>query len=213
MDILELNQAVEAYLPDDFLTAAVRSAFLARKLAHGICRSEFEQTEVVNVEPFFVRGKMDALLRDVAEREPGFSSQVVQCSGWNHTEIAAGPFTLTPHAVDYPCGLVHNAEYRRALAESQGSLISADVIPGAKLYALLLHSPFRGRSAKEKFQYGYLPGSVYLAFPEAGLKRYAHQINLFEKFPGLVDSLLPREWDSKARLNYRWQARQREKIA
>jgi hypothetical protein len=77
------------------------------------------------------------------------TAAVVQASGWNHTEIQSGPFTLTAHAVDNPCGMVEDAKYRKSLAESQTSLVGPDaVMPGAKLYALLLHSPFRGQTPK-----------------------------------------------------------------
>src|SRR6266568_1243327 len=184
MDQLDLEEATAAHLPDEFLTATIKSVFLARYLSRSACRKEFEQTEAANVEPFYVRAKVESLIRN-------------------------GPMLLTSHAVETPCGMVHDAKYRKSLAESQSSLIAPEkVIPGAKLYALLLHGPFRGRTHQETADYAYLPGSVYLAFPEAALKRYAHKINLFEKFSGVVDELLPKEWDTEARLVYRWRARQ-----
>ena len=209
MDQLDLEEATAKYLPDEFLTATIKSVFLARNLSRSACRKEFEQAEAANVEPFYVRAKVESLIRNAAERFPRLSATVVNSSGWNHTEIRSGPMLLTSHAVETPCGMVHDAKYRKSLAESQSSLIAPEkVIPGAKLYALLLHGPFRGRTQQETADYAYLPGSVYLAFPEAALKRYAHKINLFEKFSGVVDELLPKEWDTQARLVYRWRARQ-----
>jgi len=209
MDIVALNETIHSHLPDEFLTAAVKSVFLARQLANDYCKAEFAAPEVQNVSPFVCRGKVEGLLRDAAERVPGFTASVVKTSGWNHSEIKSGPFTLTAHAVDYPCAMVDGAQYRKSLAESQPSFFDpADMIPGAKLYALLVHSPFRGRNAKERAQYAHLPGSVYLVFPEAAVKKYAHRIDLYEKFPTLIESLLPKEWDSEAHLIYRWQAKQ-----
>jgi hypothetical protein len=209
MDIVALDQAVATHLPDEFLMAAVKSIFLAKQLAHDHCKAEFALSELINVSNFYWRGKVQGLLRDSAERMPGFSASVKNASGWNHTEISCNPFTITAHFVDYPCAMVDDAKYRRSLAESQPSFFDpADVIPGAKLYALLVYSPYRGRNAKESAQYAFLPGSVYLAFPEAALKRYAHRINLFDKFPGLLEELLPKKWESEARLVYHWQAKQ-----
>lgn len=210
MDIPALEKAANAHLPEQFLKAAIKSIFLAREMAHEQCRAEFDDTETTNVEPYYVRGKVESLLRDAAKRNKGLVTEVVKSSGWNHTEITAGPIVLTAHSVENPCAMVHDAKYRKSLAESQASFLDpADHIPGARLYALLIHSPFNPIPGGGKKEYGYLPGSIYLAFPEAALKKYAHAINLYDKFPELVESLLPKEWDDKARLHYRWRAKQR----
>jgi hypothetical protein len=210
MDIPALENSVSAHLPEPFLASVVRSVFLARQMAHQACRTEFDDTEALNVEPFYLRGKVESLLRDAAKLHKGLGTSVVNSSGWNHTEISAGPIVLTAHAVDSPCAMVHDAMYRKSLAESQASFFDpAEQIPGARLYALLIHSPFNPIPGRGRREFGYLPGSVYLAFPEVALKRYAHAINLYDKFPALIESLLPKEWDEKARLAYRWRARQR----
>lgn len=211
MDTFAIDQAVASYLPDDFLMAAIKSLFLAKKLAYdSCCTGEFAEPEIANVMPYHIRGKMEGLLRGTAERFPSMTSDMILVAGWNHTEIKSGPFTLTAHAVDSPCGMVDDAKYRKSLAESQSSLIGPEeVMPDAKLYALFLHSPYQGLSAKDRREHRYLPGSAYLALPEAALKRYAHRIDLFAKFPALVDGLLPKEWDNAARAVYRWQASQK----
>jgi hypothetical protein len=210
MDIPEIEQQVRLHLPDKFLVAAIKDVFLARKQAHEHCISEFGPAEYANVAPYYLRGKAEALLRDTAELNAGFTAKVVNSSGWNHTEITSGPVTLTSHAVEGPCAMVDQAQYRQCLAESQASFFSpSEMLPSAKLYALLLHGPYRGRNRNERSHYRYLAGSVYLAFPEFARRRYAHRLDLFDLYPDLVDSLLPREWDGQARLVYRWQARQR----
>jgi hypothetical protein len=214
MDIPEIERLVSEHLPVRFLSGAIRSIFEARKESHRYCKAEFAETEYTNVSPFHMRGKSEGLVRGVAELDPRFDIEVVQCSGWNHTEMTAGPIRLTVHAVEYPCAMVDRAEYRKSLAESQESFFKPEgMIPDAKLYALLLHGPYRGRSRKEEFQYRYLPGSIYLAFPEVALRKYAHTINLFERFPSLLESLLPKEWDSEAQIAYRYQAKQTKQRA
>jgi hypothetical protein len=211
MDIVALDQAVAAHLPNSFLSSAVRSIFLARKDSYDHCSAEFAPTEQKNVTNFYWRGKIQGLLRDSAALVPGASTSVVKSSGWNHNEIMCGLFTITSHYVETPCALVDDADYRKSLAESQPSFFDPqDMIKGAKLYALILYSPYRGKDNDDARQHAYLPGSVYLAFPEAALRRYAHKINLYDRFPALLEGLLPKEWDEQARLTYRWQAKQRK---
>jgi len=209
MDPVDLDRAVADHLPEEWLKAVVKSIFLAKRLSHDHCKAEFSATAAINVSNFYERGKVQDLLYGSAELMPGFGAEFKDASGWKHAKITAGPFTITAHPVASPCALVDDAEYRRTLAESQPSLYDpADMIPGAKLYGLIVHSPYRGRSTREAAEYAYVPGSIYLAFPEAALKSYAHQINLFEKFPELIENLLPQEWDKRARVIYRWQAQQ-----
>jgi hypothetical protein len=211
MDIVALEQTIAAHLPDDFLSSAVRSVFLARKDTHRHCVAEFAPSEQKNVMPYYWRGKVQGLLRDSAARVQGVTADVVNASGWNHIEITCGPFTITSHYVETPCALVCDADYKKSLAESQPSFFDPeDMIKGAKLYALILYSPYRGKDDYDTRQHAYLPGSVYLAFPEAALRRYAHKINLYDRFPALLETLLPKEWDEQARLIYRWQATQRK---
>jgi len=210
MDTVALDQAVAAHLPANFLSSVIRSIFLARQEAHDHCVAEFAPSEQKNITNFYWRGKVQGLLRDSAARVPGMTTDVVNASGWNHNEITCGPFTITSHYVESPCALVDDADYRKSLAESQPSFFDPeDMIQGAKLYALILYSPYRGKDDDAR-QFAHLPGSVYLAFPEAALRRYAHKINLYDRFPALLETLLPKEWDEQARLIYRWQAKQRK---
>jgi hypothetical protein len=209
MDRPEIERVTREYLPDEFLAASIRSVFLARELAYKLCRAEFEEPEVINVAPYVMRGKVESLIRNSAERFDGLSATVIRSSGWKHTEIRSGPVVLTSHAVEANCGMVYDAKYRRSLAESQTSWIAPEkMMAGARLYALLLHSPYQGRNRDDTADYAYLPGSVYLAFPEAAMRRYAHKINLYGRFAEVVDELLPKEWDTEARVVYKWRAGQ-----
>jgi hypothetical protein len=206
----QIETAVKTHLPDRFLTSVIRVAFEARKQAHDHCVAEFADEEYVNVMPGYLRGKTEGLIRGTAALFPKLTTDVINCSGWRHTEITTGPIKCTAHAVKSPCALVDDAEYRRSLAESQPSFFSpTSFIPDAKLYALILHGPYLGRNHRDARQYRYLPGSMYLAFPECARRGYAYKINLFDRFPKVVESLLPKEWDQKAVVRYKWQARLR----
>lgn len=209
MDPFSIDRAITEHVPDEWLRSVVKMIFLAKKLTYDHCRAEFSAKAATNVSTYYCRGKVQDLLFDSAALVPGFEASFIDASGWKHVEIMVGPLTMTAHLVDYPCAMVDPAEYRRSLAESQPSLYGpADMIPDAKLYGLFVYGPYRGRDRHDAAQYAYLPGSIYLAFPEAAMKRYAHRINLFERFPNLIESLLPKEWDKEARLIFKWQARQ-----
>jgi hypothetical protein len=210
MQAPKIDGLVSTHLPDRFLISAMKVAFLARRQTHEHCAAEFADEEYHNVAPYYLRAKAEGLIRNTAALFPQFSAEVLNCSGWRHTEITSGPIRFTVHAVESPCAVVDKAQYRQSLAESQTSFFDPTVyVPDAKLYALLLHGPYVGRDWKDERQYRYLPGSMYLAFPEFALKGYAHKINLFDRYPKALDSLLPKEWDSKAHMLYKFQARQR----
>ena len=99
-------------------------------------------------------------------------------------------------SVQTPCGLVDGSDYQLALACDQDALFGDDdPSEAARLYALLLHSPFRGRNDAEQREFAYLPGSVYVAFPASGIQYYVHYINLFARFPDVIDQMMPNQWD------------------
>src|SRR5260370_30461034 len=141
-----MTRAVQDSLPGRFLMHTMRVAFAARKQAHDTCAAEFAEDEYHNVAPYYLRGKAEGLIRDTAALYPQFTTEVINCSGWRHTEITSGVVKLTVHAVESPCALLDMAEYRRSLAESQPKLFGSASPKDAKLYALLLHGPYLGRS-------------------------------------------------------------------
>lgn len=207
-----LETLTNQHLPESFLAGCIRVVFAARKLAHEACLRDFAPPEAENVFPFYMRGKIQESLRGLSDRTPGCTSEIVRTDGsfWNHTEITSGPILLTAHPVQTPCGKVRDFKYQLSLAtRNEPSLLDDnEEIPAEKLYILLLHSPFQG-FGDSKGIYGYLPGSVYLAYPTSTLQDYVYEIDLFQRFPALVDSLLPKEWDQQAKVAYRWQASQR----
>lgn len=209
----DLSALISTHLPDDLLKRALRAIFQAKKVAYDRCAADFlSPKDADNVRPFYARGKVQELLREIADQVPGCEGKTVQSEGsfWNHTEITSGPMILTAHAVQNPCGLVEGSDYQLSLASDQDALFGTDEpSEDARLYALLLHSPFRGRNDAEHREFAYLPGSVYVAFPAPGIKYYVHHINLFEKFPDVVDRLMPNQWDEAAQAHYKWFASQR----
>jgi len=211
MDARELEAKFLGHVPEQFCRRALRMIFDARRRASDHCAAEFPETEAANVQPFYMRGKVESQLREVADLHvnDGITHRVVkaQGSGWNHTEILAGPVLLTAGAVQTPCGPVNKAEFKLGLAASnQGTLFDTGPI-GLQLFTMLLHSGYRSDNPTDRRKYKHLPGSVYLAFPAADLDSYLHVISLFDRYPDIVEANMPQEWDQDVRVNFMYNAR------
>jgi len=205
----DLEATVVDHLSQDFFTGTVRAVFDARVFAAELSADRFEPAEAENLRPLFVRAKLNEYLRGVADLLPGCTTNVETTPGspMKRTVLRGGPVSLTAHAVSRPCGRVKDYLYRQSMAEgNQLSLFQPEMQPTDTLYVTLLHGPYRGRTPEEWRAYRNLPGSVYLAFPTAGLQHYVHKIDLIHRFPDLIDSLLPNTWDGQARIYYKWQA-------
>jgi hypothetical protein len=208
----ELETFTYEYFPPEMIERLLRAVFLAHGAAWEECRANHAEPEVENLLPFERRGKLEGYMRDVAAQQAGVETTIVRDEGfWNRTELRRGPLVLTASSVAVPCGPVDPSEFRLKLAKEtladdigQDGLWPAPALQHGPeiLYALLLHSRSRWDAAEDVLRFGHLPGSAYLVFPRRGLKAYAHVVNLFEKFPTTVESLLPQEWDSEARVRY-----------
>lgn len=207
----ELESLVVQHLTESFLLNAIRAVFDARRLAHELCVTNFEPVEASDLRPLVARGKLNEYLRGVADVIPNCTASVQRSEGSSikRTELQAGPIRLTAHSVQYPCGKVKDYKYRQSLAHGPWQPLppfNDEATPSDTLYVVLLHGPYKARSLGEIGVYNHLPGSLYLAFPTADLKDYAHKVNLVERFESLIASLLPKEWGEEAQTHYRWQA-------
>lgn len=211
-----LESFVLQYVPESFLRAAVQAVFLSHRVAFEECAVGFAETEAENLRPYYRRAKLEGYLRDAADIAPGLSADVVQGEGnnWWHTEVRGGPIVLTQSAVPGPCQLPEKTTVRLGLAagtianSGQGSLFPEEETPQeGPVYGLLLHSRSRWAKREDQLRFGHLPESAYLAFPSADLSYYAHDINLFERFPDVVAAHLPETWDTDATVRYMRRAR------
>jgi hypothetical protein len=211
MDANQLEAMFFEHVPEQFCRRALRMIFDARRRAWDHCKAEFPPTEAENVRPWYVRGKVETQLRDVADLHAtdGMTHRVLKApgSGWNHTEVMAGPVLLTAGAVQTPCGPINKADFRLGLAASnQGSLFDSGPM-GENLYVMLVHSGYRSMSASDQAKYGHLPASAYLAFPAADLDSYLLEVNLFDRYPDIVQASLPQEWNKEAIVRFMYDAR------
>lgn len=211
----ELESFTYQYIPEAAFERLLRGVFLAHSAALEEGRASYAATELENVLPFNRRAKLEGYMRDAALMYPEVTSEVIKApgSGWYHTELRNGPIVLTASAVQVPCGPVDPADFRlrlaaNTLAADDGQFALWDeakedsALIEDSLYVLLLHSRSTWSNNENWAEYGHLPGSAYVAFPSPDLKRYAHTINLFAKFPQVVESLTPQSWDAEARLSY-----------
>ena len=203
----ELESSTFKHVPEAFFGRLLRAVFAAHRISLDECRGAFSESELRNVLPYYRRGKLEAYMRDAADMVPGIVSNVVLGEGnWNHTELRCGPVVLTASAVPAPCALVERAEFRQTLARDNAQrlwLEPGDIPPDdAPLYVLLLHSRSRWPTRDEWLEFRHLPGSAYIAFPSPYLDSYVHEVNLFERFPQIVEAELPQSWDQEARIRY-----------
>jgi hypothetical protein len=202
----ELEAILFHHMTPKFFERLLRAVFAAHKVSAEECAANFKPPETDNILGLYRRAKFEGFMRDAAAME-GVAAPVVRSrmSAWNHTEVRSGPVVLTANSVQSPCDVVEESEFRVTLARDNQGVLWPEPgdapDPDAPLYVLLLHSKSRWPQ-KDRARYGHLPGSAYLAFPLPDLSGYAHDINLFDRFPHVVDSLLPQEWDQEAKVRY-----------
>lgn len=201
----ELEELTFRHVPEGFFRKAFDAIYKAHEGAFTYCRNSFADAEAENLLPFHRRAKVESNLHAVTELFVDLTSASVKAEEgwWSHVEVRSGPVVLTASAVPEPCGPVRSSKFRQTLArDNQGVLFDEDPVPDdAPLYVLLLHSRYVPADRKDWLSHGHLPGSVYVAWPTPDL-RYVHTVNLFERFPEVVEANVPREWNEEARLRY-----------
>lgn len=202
----ELEQVFSSQIPKEFQRRLLGSVFSSYLISKEQCRIQFAPTEAVNVEPFYRRGVLEGHLRDAAGLSPELIARIARAEGsnWNHTEIQGGQVVLTASAVPYAGALVRKADYRINLAQTNSpTLFSAfEGTEQTPLYAILIHSRSIWDTHEERAQFGHLPGSAYIAFPDESLDGYMHKFNLFEKYPDIVGSHQPDDLSGLAKIRY-----------
>ena len=218
MDATQCEALFFQHVPEQFLQRVIRMVFASHRQAWDETKSRFAETEAENLRGQYRRGIVEGGLRDVADLhvEDGFTHRVVRAEGtnWNHTEVLVGPVLLTATTAQTPCGPVEKADFRKGLAKSNNDALFDDPASlfeddgsDRHLFAMLLHSRYRSALPDRQAKYAHLPGSAYLAFPAADLNSYVLEINLFDRYPEVVASQLPQEWDNDAVVTYMYNAR------
>jgi hypothetical protein len=207
----EIETATFRWFPDAFWEREIRGLFAAHRSSTELMNREYQRPEAENLLGFARRAKVEEYLRGTADLFPDMSWSVERPSGpWYHTEVRSGPMVLTASAVQAPGDMVDKADFRASLAvENDAQLFPEDepVEDDHPLYAILVHSRFNSGDPQEAQRYAHLPGSAYLVFPTKGFSHYLHRINLFDRYPALVRTLEPNEWDEEAHVLYLHRAR------
>lgn len=210
-DARDLEQLLFDNAPLELFERVLRALFAAHRLAHEETVPFYESTELTNLQPYVRRAKVESFIREAAAMVPGVTSRVARSSSWNHTEILSGRVIITAHAVPSPCAMVEPADFRVTLAQSSQDVLwhlpQDEPAQDTPLYCVLLHSTSSWVTKDDQERFGHLPGSVYLAIPAPDLKYYVREINLFDRFPQVVESNIPRDWNEEAKVSYVTRAR------
>ena len=217
MSTEELESLVRGHLPDDFLKRALRSVFAAHKDSTDDANRLYARTEARDVVGYMRRASMEGNLRSVATMYSNMTADTVESPGSNkhHVEVRSGPVVLTESLVSYPCAMVDRSNFRTTLAEANTFTLfdlptedePEEFESGEELFALLLHSKYRGATAEDNAKYGHLPGSAYIVCPSPEVRYYLCEINLFDLFPDVVATHLPNDWRDEAVVRYQYDAR------
>lgn len=201
-----------AALPESFLPNVLQSIFNAYETAPDQIREMLDAPEASNAEGGFRGLKVQGNLRGVAQRFPDelTTAAVPSVNGWFHTEVRCGSIVLTASSVRSPCGPVSSSTFREALAAETVVNPQNEFFPvddGSLIYVMVLHSRYLSAEYKERLKYSRLPGAVWLAWPKRrDLAAYVHRVNLYQRHPDVLDTLLPKDWDHDARLRYKERA-------
>jgi len=202
----ELEQLFFSRFPEPFRRRLLGSVFSSYRISKEQCQVQFAPTEAVNVEPFYRRGVLEGHLRDAAELSPELTIRISRAEGsnWNHTEIQGGQVVLTASTVPHAGALVRKADYRIDLAQTNAPTLfnASEESTETPLYAILIHSRSIWDTQEERAKFAHLPGSAYIAFPDASLDGYMHKFSLFDLYPEIVESHQPDDLDGLAKIRY-----------
>lgn len=201
----ELEEFTFRHLPDAFVRRALMGVFRAHADSWRHCRDNFTPGEGTNLLPFDRRARVEGNLLAAAELHAELVARSIAShdAWWYHVEVRGGPTVLTSASTRKPCGEVRWSHYRGTLAEGgQLRIFAEDPPEDAPIYVLLLHTKYLAADAQDRRDHGHLPGAAYLAWPNGDLKHHVHTVNLFERYPDVVEANLPAEWEPQVRLRY-----------
>ncbi len=208
----DLEQLALRHLTPKFLERALNAVYSGYQAAYDECRAGYADTEHENLWPFARRAKIEGYLRDAADLTSGLTGTAVKPKGqnWWHTEIRGGPIVITESAVASPGAMVKEADFRYELAQTNHPTLWAadDDDTETPIYGVLIHSRSHWDDPKERAKAAHLPGSCNLAFPDVDLEGYLCRIDLFERFPKIVEQHWPNDLDQVALVRYIDRSRQ-----
>lgn len=202
MNASDLERQTFEQLGEPFIKSALRSSFVSRREAWDVCKDRFERPEADNARPWWARAVQETLLTGAAARHGLEAAPEKPSRFWTHREIKAGSVVLTAATAAEPCGVVAKADYRLGLAECGQGVLFGEIELGSRIFVLLVTSPYRGFSLDDARENGYLPGSVYLAWPSRDCKSYVHEVNLIERYPEIAREYIPEKWTDEVFLKY-----------
>jgi hypothetical protein len=185
-DPQQLIQAFDSSVPMGFQYETVRHFNETYKQAARSCRSQFGKHETHDLLPHLRRAMVERDWRALTNDYSGMTAKVYPNHRLNcfHAELRSGLVVLTESAVDSPDHMVRYAEFRQTRARDCQLSLFLDMgmpspDPDALLYAILLHGPMAQDPSRMAF--------IKVAFPSPTLDKYLASIDLFKRFPDLVE--------------------------
>ena len=181
----ELEGDFHAAYSDDFLRDSLRVLASSYRGAHADCRMQYPAPEAHDLYPIVRRAMVEYQLRQLVQNyypEISASAELNHGGTSYYTLLASNNVFLTAHAVEQPNRTVRKAMYRETYARaSQPNLFGEPPEEGTILYGVLLHGPEELNKTRPEF--------AHVAFPNKDCSDYVGRIDLFGRFPELVNEL------------------------
>ena len=145
-----------------------------------------------NVFPYNLNAHIDSNLLALNNKYQGLkaTSEINKAGNWRYTLISYENIRLTASNVDSPMTSPRDSSFRNDFAHCQyrwdvnnGSLEPCQLteIGDSIIYGLVIHSPATDNP--------FVPAFIHIAFPNESCSDYLDRINLFDEYPGLLESL------------------------
>lgn len=176
----ELEEAFDRHVPRPVQEELVRAVFSAYRSAYDACRETLPDEETEEFLPFQRWIQLRAGLRRLPGQFPEIQSEYHRF----YTLVRMGPVQMTASSIPEAGEVARYAHYRDDFTRSSQLdlfLDNASVPPDdAVMYVMLLHGPDRERR--------YQPSFAEIVFPTGNGLAYDHRVDLFARFPELVEA-------------------------
>ncbi|MBP7052005.1 MAG: hypothetical protein KBE65_13405 [Phycisphaerae bacterium] len=177
-----------------FQRELLRGVMAEYGVSYSECAEKFGSSTLDDVLPYYRRAKIEELFVELAGRAKGCAVRTRQNDAGNcsHNVLFIGEkIALTQSKIDDRYQLPRDATFRDTYARSPQSLFAfmhdeaTDADTDKKvLYGIITHSPTDGKC---------LPAFVDVLFPDPVCRSVVGVIRLMEKFPDVVDQIIPAE--------------------
>jgi len=157
-------------VPNELLKAIAKAVVDGYKEAFDYCQGNFDKYQLHDLLPHMRKAAIERNILHCVKRFPYASAKSAPNQSYNcfHAIVKCGHAILTISAVNGPCQMVRNANFRKQYAIDGQFKMFIEEEPAIELnnnlYAILLHTPNEDFPSE--------PGFINIRFPDASLKKY-----------------------------------------